>query len=337
MKIAVISTHPVQYHAPWLRGLAAQRDVELKVYYALLPNREQQGVGFGVPFEWDVPVLEGYDWKLLDNEVERPTLGEFFGLSTPGIKSVLAKERPDAAIITGWHSRPMLQALWACIRLGIPRVVRGESNAMRRRRSWVRVLHRLLLSRFDAFLAIGESSRAFYLQYGVAEERVFPAFYFVDNARFHSQLSQVCGERGTLRAEWGIPEAHTCYLYVGKLEPKKRITDLLLALDVARRDNRAVHLLVVGDGELRGEAERFVRERGLPVTFAGFLNQTEVTRAYAVADCLVLPSDYGETWGLVVNEAMACGLPAVVSDRVGCGPDLIEEGVTGAPLPLRRR
>jgi glycosyltransferase involved in cell wall biosynthesis len=70
------------------------------------------------------------------------------------------------------------------------------------------------------------------------------------------------------------------------------------------------------------------------VTFAGFLNQTEIVGAYVAADCLVLPSDTGETWGLVVNEAMACGIPAIVSDQVGCGPDLVSDGVTGATFPM---
>lgn len=334
MKVAVISTHPIQYQVPWLRKLAGLSDIELKVYYAFLPDEKQQGIGFGVSFTWDIPMLEGYNWELLQNRVEQPSLGHFFGLNTPGITLALARDRPDAVIITGWHSLPMLQALWACIRLGIPRVVRGESNDLRKRRWWIRLLHRALLSRFDAFLAIGDSSRSFYLQYGMAEERIFPSFYFVDNNRLQTQLSQVRGQRLSLRADWHIPDNATCYLYAGKLEAKKRIIDLLTALDVARRVSPDVHLLVVGDGELMGEAREIVRERALPVTFTGFLNQTEITRAYAAADCLILPSDYGETWGLVVNEAMACGLPAIVSDRVGCGPDLIEEGRTGFVFPF---
>jgi len=90
-----------------------------------------------------------------------------------------------------------------------------------------------------------------------------------------------------------------------------------------------VHVLMVGTGPLENELRGFVQTNNLPVSFAGFLNQTEIPSAYAIADCLVLPSDCGETWGLVVNEAMACGIPAIVSDRVGCGPDLVEEGVTG--------
>jgi glycosyltransferase involved in cell wall biosynthesis len=109
---------------------------------------------------------------------------------------------------------------------------------------------------------------------------------------------------------------------------------LLAAFERALDRNPALHLLVVGTGELMDTAQEFATSRRLPVTFTGFLNQTEITRAYTAADCLVLPSDYGETWGLVVNEAMACRLPAIVSDRVGCGPDLIDEGKTGASFPF---
>jgi glycosyltransferase involved in cell wall biosynthesis len=109
--------------------------------------------------------------------------------------------------------------------------------------------------------------------------------------------------------------------------------DLLRALDSARTTSPNIHLLVAGTGELMEEARAFAKSFGVPVTFVGFLNQTEITRAYAAADCLVLPSDYGETWGLVVNEAMVCGLPAIVSDRVGCAADLVHEGITGGVFP----
>src|SRR5207248_1690512 len=94
------------------------------------------------------------------------------------------------------------------------------------------------------------------------------------------------------------------------------------------------HVLVVGDGELMTEARALAARERLPLTFAGFLNQTEIVGAYVAADCLVLPSDTGETWGLVVNEAMACGIPAIVSDQVGCGPDLVSDSVTGAMFPM---
>lgn len=327
-KVAIIATHPIQYHIPWFQRLAEH--VKLTVYYALLPDAEQQGVGFGVPFKWDIPMLEGYEWQVMPNQRPSPSLRGFLASSTPAIHSLLSEAKPDVVIITGWHALPLLQALWACMRLGIPRIVRGESNGFRTRPFRTRMLHRLMLSRFDAFLAIGQANRDFYLQYGINPERIFVGNYFIDNQRFREQLRQIPDARFAIRSGWGIPEESVCFVYVGKLEPKKRIMDLLRAVDRARQINSSIHLLVVGDGQLMPEARRMVEDLGLPVTFAGFLNQREITRAYLAADCLVLPSDFGETWGLVVNEAMACGLPALVSDQVGCWPDLVKEGRTGS-------
>ena len=333
MKVAIVSTHPIQYHTPWFQKLAAQDHLELKVYYALVPDKQQQGVGFGEAFAWDIPLLEGYDWGLIPNKRESPSLRGFFQSSTPAIYSLLAKAKPEVVIITGWQSLPLLQALWAAVRLGIPRIVRGESNGLRTRTPLVQGLHRMLFSQFGAFLTIGKLNREFYRQYGIADERLFSCPYFVDNDRFAEQFGREVRGRADVRAGWNIPAGHTCFLFAGKLEPKKRIMDLLRAMDEARQNSPGIHLLVAGAGELMDEARRFAGSRSFPVTFAGFLNQSQITRAYAAADCLVLPSDYGETWGLVVNEAMACGLPALVSDEVGCGRDLVEEAVTGGVFP----
>jgi glycosyltransferase involved in cell wall biosynthesis len=328
-RLAIVATHPIQYQVPWFQSLARVDSIQLKVYYALIPNPEQQGVGFGTAFSWDLPLLEGYEWELLTNRCRAPRLGSFFGLSTPGVLSVLRRDRPDVVIITGWSSLPLVQALWACIRLRIPRIVRGESNSLKARPLPARLGHRLLLSLFDGCLAIGSANRDFYILNGVKPRRLFTSRYFVDNKRFQAGAEQIRGERDRIRLEWNIPAGHTCFLFAGKLVPKKRILDLLKALNIAKRELPSIHLLVAGSGELLEEARAFSASLGLPVTFAGFLNQTEISKAYVAADCLVLPSDYGETWGLVVNEAMASGLPAIVSDRVGCGPDLVENGATG--------
>jgi glycosyltransferase involved in cell wall biosynthesis len=334
MKVALIATHPIQYQVPWFQALARHAGIAFKVYYALLPDKEQQGAGFNVPFEWDIPMLADYDWQVLPNAVRHPNLKGFFASSTPSVRSVLAADRPDIMITTGWHAWPMLQALQACLALRIPRIVRGESNAMRARPPWVRVLHRNLVARYDAFLAIGRANHDFYLGCGVDPSRIFSCRYFVDNRRIRGQFEAALPQRAAWRGAWKIPEESFCFIFVGKLEPKKRILDLLRALRVALKTRNDLHLLVVGSGELEREAKSLAAEGGLPVSFAGFLNQTELTKAYAAGDCLVLPSDYGETWGLVVNEAMVCGLPAIVSDRVGCGPDLVEPGVTGAVFPF---
>jgi glycosyltransferase involved in cell wall biosynthesis len=334
VRVAIIATHPIQYQVPWFMELAEQTRLDLTVYYALIPDCNEQGAGFGIPFTWDIPMFEGYKWKALPSTLDSPGLQGFFKNSTPAVYSILKRERPDVVIITGWQSLPLLQALWTCMRLHIPRLVRGDSNALKKRTWWVRIIHRLLLSRFDAFLSVGSSNREFYLKNGVNVGRVFSSPHFIANQRFLSQYHQVSGDRGKIRAEWGIKPDDTCLMYAGKLEPKKRIMDLMQAFDIVIKTFRNVHLLIVGTGELMEKAERFAREKKLPVSFAGFLNQTEITQAYVAGDCLVLPSDYGETWGLVVNEAMACGLPVIVSDRVGCGPDLVEDGITGFVFPF---
>jgi glycosyltransferase involved in cell wall biosynthesis len=121
-----------------------------------------------------------------------------------------------------------------------------------------------------------------------------------------------------------------CYLFCGKFEEKKHPLELLRAFNSSVKSANNIHLLMVGDGELRAECEAYARAHDLPVTFTGFLNQSEIAEAYGLADCLVLASDAGETWGLVVNEAMACGLPAIVSELVGCASDLVIPGQTGA-------
>lgn len=334
VRLGIVATHPIQYQVPWFQALAARPELELKVYFGMLPDSRQQGIGFGVPFQWDIPMREGYVSEVLGNRRRDPRLGTFFGSIARGIRDALRRDRREAMLLTGWNAFPLLQALGACISMGIPRIVRGESNALRARPAWVRRAHRLLLARYDAFLAIGKANRAFYLGNGVPESRVFMAPYFVDNARFAAAATAQAPQRAALRASWGIADRAACFLFAGKLEPKKRILDLIAAVGRARLQAQHAHLLVAGAGDLMGEAQALAAREGIAASFAGFLNQTELPAAYAAADCLVLPSDFGETWGLVVNEAMACGLPAVVSDRVGCGADLVEDGVTGRVFPF---
>ncbi len=334
MKLAIVATHPVQYQVPWYRSLAGREEVDLIVYFALLPDPEQQGVGFGVDFAWDVPLLDGYPWKALENTARQPSLDGFFASRTPGVGEALARARPDAVVLGGWNALPLLQALCACRRLEIPCLVRGESSGLGRRPRWIRAVHRRLLTRFDACLAIGESNRKFYLRSGVPPERIFSAPYFVDNERFAAQAAKRMPERSSIRAGWGIAPEEVCFLFAGKLVPKKRVLDFLAACGTARRSDPRIRALVVGTGEMDAAARSFAAHHESGARFAGFLNQTEISRAYVAADCLVLPSDFGETWGLVVNEAMVHGLPAIVSDRVGCGPDLVIDGKTGRIFPF---
>ncbi len=335
LRLLAVASHPIQYHAPWFRALAARPELELCVLFAERPDAQQQGRGFGVAFTWDVPVLEGYAWRDAPVRLRGKPWPAFLARSIARPAQLLRELRPDAVLLTGWHVWPLVQMLIAARRAGIPVVMRGESNALRARPRHVRALHRWLLGQCAAFLPIGQASRAFYKGYGVADAQLFDAPYCVDNTRFAQQAAQCEPQRAELRARWAIPADAVCFCYAGKLEPKKRILDLLQALKLAiPASSRRLHLLVIGTGELMAQAQAFAAEHKLPVTFAGFLNQSEIPGAYVAADALVLPSDFGETWGLVVNEAMACGRAALVSDRVGCAADLIVPDETGAVFPF---
>jgi glycosyltransferase involved in cell wall biosynthesis len=331
----VVATHPIQYQVPLFQALAREPAVDLEVLFVQLPDAQQQGAGFGVAFTWDIPLLEGYRWQQAPDLRGRGGLRGFFATRIARPLALLKRLRPDVLVLTGWQAWPLVQMLLVARWCGVPVVMRGESNALRQRPWPARLLHRLLLGQCQAFLTIGKGNEAFYRGYGIQDARLFPASYYVDNARFAAAASALAPERQAVRQRWHIPADAVCFLFAGKLEPKKRILDLLAALQLALQQGGApMHLLVVGTGELMEQAHACVAQHQLPVTFAGFLNQTEMPAAYVAADCLVLPSDFGETWGLVVNEAMACGKPALVSDRVGCGADLISESETGALFPF---
>jgi glycosyltransferase involved in cell wall biosynthesis len=339
IRVGFLTTHPIQYQAPIFRLLADVPGIELTVLFGMLPDRRQQGVGFAVEFEWDVPLLDGYRFEVLDNVASSPGVTTFGGCDTPRITDVLRQLQLDVLIVNGWVVKSCLQGVRACRRLGIPCLVRGEANGLRARPWWKRAAHRQLLKAFSGFLCIGRANRAFYRSHGIGDEKLFWAPYCVDNERFRSaggdpppsgdSRPPLAEHRPSLRSRWGIPEGGPCFLFCGKFEAKKHPVELVRAFRNAWEKGMSANLLMVGDGELRRECESIAREFSLPVRFTGFLNQSEIVDAYSACDCVVLPSDHGETWGLVVNEAMACGRPALVSDQVGCAADLIVPGVTG--------
>jgi len=298
------------------------------------PDAVAQGAGFGVAFEWDIPLLDGYPYKFLENVSSNPGVTHFSGCDTPEITRELRAMQPDAVVVNGWVVKTCLQTLWACKKLGIPCLVRGEANDRRQRSWWKRLGQRVLVQQYAACLYIGQANRDFYERRGVVAASLFPAPYCIDNELFRRRAEVLRGNRKSLRAKWHIRPDSTCFLYCGKFENKKHPIELVKSFAEARVFEGNLHLLMVGDGNLRASCEDLADALDLPLTFTGFLNQTEIVAAYVASDCLVLPSDAGETWGLVVNEAMACGRPAIVSDRVGCAPDLVRPGITGDVFPF---
>jgi glycosyltransferase involved in cell wall biosynthesis len=338
-RLAIVTSHPIQYHSPWFRALAGVTD--LKVFYCHRQDAAGQAeAGFGVEFEWDVPLLDGYRYSFLENRAASPSVFTFAGCDTPEIGERLAEGRFDACLITGWYLKSYLQALIACQRLGIPAFARGDSQlATERSRMWTAAKYlpyRLLLGRFAAHLVVGENNRRYLRHYGVSDDRMFFTPHFVDNDFFSRQASvaRADGSRERLRRALGVAPNAMLFVFVGKLIEKKRPMDFIRALANAQGALSHVHGLIVGSGSLEPELKALAGAANAPVTFAGFQNQRALPSYLAAADALVLPSDAGETWGLVVNEAMACGLPAVVSSAAGCAADLIDEGRTGYTFPV---
>lgn len=333
LRLAIFTSHPIQYQAPWFRALAQVPGLKLKVFFSYIPNADQQGVGFGRAFEWDVPLLEGYHWEAL-RAYNFPWGPKAFKGLMRGLPKAIRTFSPDVALILGWHHPSLIQAIATCRMLHIPIVLRGESNGLRHRARYKRAAHRLLFSQCTAFLAIGAGNADLYKSSGVAPDRIGTAAYFVDNDWFLEQDKSHRTSRNTIREAFGIPPKSVCFCFVGKLESKKRILDFISALRIAGTMRKDISALIVGTGVLEDAAKAEAERAGVAVTFAGFLNQSKISEAYVAADVIVLPSDYGETWGLVVNEAMVSGLPALVSDHVGCVNDLVIDGQTGLVFPF---
>jgi glycosyltransferase involved in cell wall biosynthesis len=334
-KAAFLMTHPTQYHAPWFRALAARPEITIHVYYGFRPSAEIQGKDFGVGFEWDVPLLEGYPSSFLKNVAAKPGWG-YRNIDTPELRELIPRRDYNTWVINGWTTKSEWLAIRTCWRSGIPMMVRGDSTLIDRRNFAMRAVKRVVLGRwiprFSRYLTVGKLNEKYYEHYGAQRDRFVPVRHFVDNDWFEARAKVERDRRKELRSQWGIDADALVFLFVGKFMDKKRPADSIRAMARLPRGRKA-HLLMVGDGELKEACRSAALEADVPVSFAGFLNQSRMPEAYAAGDVLVLPSAFQETWGLVVNEAMASGLPAIVSDKVGCAPDLVIAGVTGDTFP----
>lgn len=339
-RLGIWVSHPIQYYIPWFHYLAKQMDIE--VFYAYRQNAKGQSeAGFGVEFEWDIPLFEGYSYRWLRNISPKPSLRSFGGCDTPEIYEIVQKKKFDAFLVFGWNRKSALQTILACRRNKIPILMRGDSNLLgdSRLKSALKYFpYRWLLPRLDAHLYVGKRNKAYLEYYGVSGNRLFSASHFVDSD-FFSQSAKEAEREGkseALRNQFGIPKGAFVFLFAGKMIPKKRPADFLQAgLKLfAQKEGAGVHLLFVGDGPLRPALESLAKSYPARIHFAGFQNQSQMPIFYRASDTLILPSNGDETWGLVVNEAFACEIPAIVSDAVGCAPDLIEEGRTGFTFPV---
>jgi glycosyltransferase involved in cell wall biosynthesis len=344
-RLAIFTSHPIQYQAPLFRALAASGVIEPTVYFGSRHGVDVSlDAGFGQAFRWDTPLLDGYEHAFLPNTASKPDVSRFRGVRLSAAETVLARGNHDALLLLGWQTFAHVQMLRAAWRVGLPVILRGESTLQRapaggarasaHRTVWLPLrqrLYRAAFERVEAFLVIGSRNREYYRSFGVPDEKLFWAPYAVDNEWFALPETERAAARARIRSRLGVGEHALIIATAAKLIERKRPFDLVDAVAALRDQGIDAHALFIGDGEARTAIERRAAAAGIrsAVTIAGFVNQRELPSWYAAADTLVLPSDSRETWGLVVNEAMAAGLPVVVSDAAGCSPDLVRDGENG--------
>jgi glycosyltransferase involved in cell wall biosynthesis len=333
-RLAVVTTHPIQYYAPWFRHLAREPGLDVRIYYLWdFGVTDRVDPGFGQSLRWDVPLLEGYAHEFVPNRSRRPGTHSFWGIDNPALLPRLRALGPDAVLCLGYNHATFARLLWRWDRVRSPLLLRGDSHRLvprRGPRAWLkRHIVAAVFRRFGAFLYVGAANRDYLRIHGVPPEKLFFSPHAVDNDRFRKASAAAREEAPAWKESLGIPCGWRVVLFVGKFEPVKQPLDLLAAF--ARAHLKDVALLLVGAGALEGELRRSAAD--VPhVYFAGFQNQSQMPRVYAAADVVVLPSG-SETWGLCVNEAMCLGRPAIVSSHVGCAADLVEPGVTGLVFP----
>lgn len=336
LRVLLVSSHPVQYAAPLYRRYVAHERLDVTVAYCSLQGAEP-GLDrdFGIPVAWDVPLLDGYRWTHPANRSPRPGLGRFWGLLNPGIWTLVRGGRFDIVVCLGYRAASFWIAALAAKLSRSALVFTTDSHDLSARNGsrWKEAAKRTVLPAIfrlsDAVFVPSTRSARFVATLGVPSERVFVTPYVVANEFFASRANG--SRRQMARARWRIPPNATVALFVGKLAPWKRPGDLLAALSKAP----GVYALFVGEGALRSALEAQAECIGVAdrVRWLGFRNQRALPAIYAAADVLVLPSEY-EPFGVVVNEAFSCGVPAIVSDACGCLGDLVQPGVTGFAYPV---
>ncbi len=334
-RVLIVSTHPVQYAAPQYRRLAADERVELTVLFLSMGSVEGAiDEDFGRTVRWDVPVLAGFRWSHPPNRSPRPSVHRFFGLVNPGVWRLIRRARADVVVLYGYRAASFWIA-WVAARMSRASVVwttDATTLDSRDRRSWKMKIKRHVLPTLfrtgDAILVPSTRSRRFLLSLGVPPGMVHVTPYAIDNAFFAERSATA--DPFAVRRDWGVPTEAFVALFVAKLAPWKRPADLLRAAALVPN----MWVVLAGDGVLRADLGVLADSLGMAdrVRFLGFMNQTELPAVYRAADVLVLPSAF-EPFGLVVNEAFACGTPAVASDACGCVEDLIVEGETGFSFP----
>ena len=334
--LAVIESHPIQYHAPVYRVLQAKFGIPVTAIYgsdfSVVGYRDSE---FGADLAWDTDLLSGYSQVFL-SQVSRGGARTFEEVSATGLEDALRKVAAKMTMIVGYSSPFNRSAFYGAWRARYPILFRAETTDHARSRNSIKTLMRDTILRWlyrqsARLLYIGRHSYEHYKRLNCTDEKLVFSPYCVDISPFETDDNARAVMRPLMRQSLNLNEEEIVLLFSGKLSHRKGpdlIMHAIKQLPSAVREK--VSVIFLGSGQMRSELERLAQEPPrVNVFFPGFQNQTQLSPFYHAADLLVLPSREGETWGLVVNEALHHGLPCLVSEAVGCAPDLIENGITG--------
>jgi len=333
-RIAIITSHPIQYNAPLFSRLASTTDFTVKIFYTVGVQHSGEDAGFRKNIQWDIPLFEGYAYEFLKNISRNPRLGKFKGIRNPEILDRIKEFGPDIIWIYGWSYASHLKVL-RHFSGKIPIWFRGDSNLLDEKPGIKKVMRRQFLNwiyRYvDKVLYVGEANKAYFKVHGIRENQLVFVPHAVDNDHFYDSAEKGYRQKARQgRKDLEISGEATVFLFAGKFIPKK---DPLLLIRAFKQLNRSadkqINLILVGNGPLETRLKK--EASGHPnIRFLPFQNQSRMPVTYRLGDVFVLPSrGPGETWGLAVNEAMACSLPVIASTKVGCRPDLIKDGYNG--------
>jgi glycosyltransferase involved in cell wall biosynthesis len=334
--LVVIETHPIQYRAPVYQALSKQFGIPITVIYgsdySVIGFHDEE---FRTKYAWDVDLLSGYKSIFL-SQVKNGGAQSYEEVSPQGLAKVLDEIAPTAVLITGYNHRLYQAAFSLALKAKYPILFRAETTDYGLKRNSLKALLRDSLlhwsyQRCAKLLYIGQNSKAHFQRLGFSEQKLIFSPYCINAASFQCSEAVRDELRQCTRQHLGIAPEQIVLLFSGKLSNKKRPDIILQAVKQLPSEIRSqIAVIFLGDGKLRKALENFAPSSPLVnAYFVGFQNQTQLSRYYHTADFLVLPSQYSETWGLVVNEALHHGLPAIVSQAVNCAPDLINPGVTG--------
>lgn len=329
-KLAIITSHPIQYNAPLFRVLTERKKIELKVFYTW--GQTKYGLvydpDFKKEFKWDIPLLDGYEHEFVENISKTPGAGNFSGIDNRDLTERIERYNPDALLIYGWSFKSHLRVLRHFKRRK-KIIFRGDSTLLDEperfsfkktaRRTFLRWVYRHI----DLALYTGDANKQYFLTHGVSADQLHFAAHAVENERFFDVDGSYEKKAKEWRKELEIPEEAIIFLFAGKLEVKKDPALLIEAFKTI--ENPAIRLFIVGNGQLEKELKQQAIH-DTRILFIDFQNQKRMPVVYRLGNVFVLPSKGpGETWGLSVNEAMACERPVIVSNKCGSAADLVHD------------